>query len=232
MSYIMCFLAFFMLVRTYKFWTPMFERIYLLPLPTLFRNTINLNFGVMGIDQGMSLAECICGHAFDDARLCRREKPAMWCYLSTEVYVVFLRSTTSTSNEEHMSYHVSYCGILGKILANPACSELCICTSSPWLGESMLVGVPLNFAASSLWIFLPPCSAWPVDAKVMKNVWVVTLKNRLSTHLMPCVSPGLLIRILQLWVIIPHWDHGHHFIENCTQGLNLLPGQTTAWCKW
>ena len=44
MSYIMCFLflAFFMLVGTYKFWTPVFEHIYLLPLPTLFWNTINL----------------------------------------------------------------------------------------------------------------------------------------------------------------------------------------------
>ena len=37
----MCFLIVFMLIGTYKFWA-FFGHFYLLPIPTLFRNTVNL----------------------------------------------------------------------------------------------------------------------------------------------------------------------------------------------
>ena len=95
----------------------------------------------------MSLVKCICGHAFDDTRLCRREKLAMWCCLSANVFVVILQATPS--NDAHISCHVSYYCTLGQILANPACSELYLHTSLPCLGETTLVSVPTNFAASS-----------------------------------------------------------------------------------
>ena len=59
----MCFLIFFILIGTYKFWA-FFGHFYLLPLPTLFRNTVNLKaLGFWGLTK-----KCLWSNSSVDAQ--------------------------------------------------------------------------------------------------------------------------------------------------------------------
>ena len=59
----MCFLVFFVLIGTYKFWA-LFRHVYLLPLPTLFLNTVNLKtLGFWG-----QTKECLWSNSSVDAQ--------------------------------------------------------------------------------------------------------------------------------------------------------------------